>query len=93
MNVKNIGQYLAVQELTQRPDLKTRRWFVYNRRRQILGLVRWECPWRRYAFVPTPQAVFSPDCLDDISAFARRQTTEHRKAVKNARTLALQQCG
>ncbi len=91
--MKTISKYLAVQEVTRRPDLKTRCWFVYNARRNFLGKVSWERPWRQYAFVPNPQTVFSPGCLDDISAFARRQTTEHRKAVKNARNLALQQCG
>jgi hypothetical protein len=91
--MQNITKNLAVQEVALRSDLKTRTWFVYNAKRQILGKVSWERPWRQYAFVPTPKTIFSPGYLDEISAFARRQTAEHRKAAQNDRNLALQQCG
>lgn len=40
-----------------------------NRSGGELGEVHWYSPWRRYAYFPTVQAVYSQGCLSDIAEF------------------------
>ncbi len=37
-----------------------------------LGEVKWHPAWRRYCYFPIQQAVYSGDCLDDISDFLKQ---------------------
>lgn len=45
---------------------------VNNSSKEELGLVKWYATWRRYCYFPTVQAVYSDDCLDDISHFIKQ---------------------
>lgn len=43
---------------------------ITNRKPEsMLGKVEYYYPWKQYIFEPSDLAVFSSDCLDDISSF------------------------
>jgi endonuclease IV len=66
----------------------TREWHVLARTtRTILGEVRWYTAWRRYVFYPaiTHQCLFNAGCLEEVSAFLDRQTTEQQKDAAKRR--------
>jgi len=46
---------------------------------QILGYIKWDGPWRKYTFQPTPDTKFEETCMRDIADFIQEQTKQHKK--------------
>lgn len=70
--------YLNFVDCGTSPSGKTRMWQVQNiSQGVVLGWVKWYAPWRKYV-VDIASGLFDPDCLDEISKFARSKTQEHR---------------
>lgn len=47
-------------------------WRCLNRRSGgELGVVKWFSYWRQYCYFPTVEAIYSTECLDDISEFIK----------------------
>ena len=42
-----------------------------NRTNNELGFVEWHEPWKQYCYFPNTEAVYSAECLNDISAFLK----------------------
>lgn len=56
-----------------------------NKTDDILGLIKWHGPWRRYCYFPSCAAVYSDGCLDDIRDFIDKQM-KAREEKKNGQT-------
>ena len=47
---------------------KTDVWDVLSKSQEsILGKIKWYGPWRQYCFFPSPNTIFNPECMADIS--------------------------
>ncbi len=42
----------------------------------ILGQIKWFGRWRQYCFWPSPNTIFNPECMGDISGFIREKMRE-----------------
>ncbi len=57
-------------------------WRINNKRAgDLLGVIVWYPPWRRYTVQPAPDVEFDALCLRDIAAFLDQQTAA-RKATR-----------
>jgi hypothetical protein len=54
---------------------------INNNSSCILGVIKWNCGWRRYCFYPQGDTIFSVDCLEDIINFTN-DLMEKRKDAK-----------
>jgi hypothetical protein len=74
--------YLEFKEMPNKFG-KTRLFAVINTLAQIpLGVIKFHGAWRRYLFVPDPNTMFDPDCMDEISKFAREETNKWRDSLR-----------
>lgn len=64
--IEGIGRFMIAD---RRPH---GHWLVKNRRGVFLGTVELEPRWRQHVFVPVVGAVFSWDCLRDLSEFVHK---------------------
>jgi NADH:ubiquinone oxidoreductase subunit len=56
------------------PSGLTERWTVYNSVTEIpLGWISWRAGWRKYVFNTMADMSFDASCLDEISAFLKRE--------------------
>lgn len=47
---------------------KTDVWNVLSRSQgSVLGKIKWFSQWRQYCFWPSPNTIFNPECMADIS--------------------------
>jgi len=61
---------------------KTKIWQVLSRKTAyVLGHIRWYGPWRRYCFFPSPETVFSIDCMEVISANIKYLMDERKQRI------------
>ena len=60
-----VGQHLRVEAVTDSD------WIVYDRHGASVATVEWYPHWRRHILSPDPGAVFSSDCLRDLSEWLR----------------------
>jgi hypothetical protein len=59
---------------------KTQIWHVYSKNHgSFLGYIKWFGRWRQYAFFPSPETVWNPECLRDICDFIRNLMDDRRK--------------
>ena len=73
--------YLDFREMPT-PLKKTKVFAVLNTLAKIpLGTIRFHGAWRKYLFVPDAGTMFDPDCLDEISKFAREQTAKWKASL------------
>ena len=81
---EDLGRYMVVELQPRPPGRKTDRWHILNSSGGgFLAVIEWYSPWRRYALGSVAfSAVFSDDCIDDISRFLKRVNAEHRKGRK-----------
>lgn len=74
-----MSKYLEFHKLIAKPGTKTEIWGVFSKNHgNVLGLIKWFGRWRQYAFFPYPETTFNPECMDDISAFVKEATDNHR---------------
>jgi hypothetical protein len=77
--------YLNIVDNGTTPSGLTRRWIVYQRGGVgydnlpiILGEIGWWSPWRQYTFTPSGNTIWNESCMDEIAAFLRLMTKEHK---------------
>jgi hypothetical protein len=47
---------------------KTDVWDILSKSQEsILGKIKWFGRWRQYCFYPSPNTIFNPECMADIS--------------------------
>jgi hypothetical protein len=68
---RRIGKWLRVSQVpvTAGERRKTARWTVFSDKGDVLGVVCWYSPWRRYCFRPRAETIFEEVCLRDLSTF------------------------
>lgn len=71
--------WLIFRDSGQSKSGKTKIWDVCSRTNQILGLIFWYAPWRKYVFGPENGTVFDEKCLIDIAGFCQEKTREHKR--------------
>ena len=61
-------EYITFNEIDKKP--KTKVYQCLNKKHgDVLGIVKWNAPWRQYCFYPHEGIVFSKGCLLDICDF------------------------
>lgn len=72
--------YIDFVDAGSSPSGKTKRWNVVAKIAPtvVLGTVRWYAPWRRYVF-QTTESVFDGECLQEITDFVNKVTSEHKE--------------
>lgn len=82
-----MGEFIAFRLIERKP--RTNIWKVIMKDgKEQLGIVKWYSYWRRYRFYPDTGTGYDAICMDDISAFLKRQMRIHRArnfAEKEAR--------
>lgn len=75
------GTYIKFLLMEPKQDRKTKQWQVANKEMDdVLGLVSWYAPWRKYTFSPANYGmVFEQVCLREIADFIEAQTKAHRE--------------
>ena len=59
---------------------KTDVWNVLSKSQEsILGQIKWFGRWRQYCFYPSPNTIFNPECMNDISNFIKELMAGRRK--------------
>lgn len=62
-----MNEYLEFSLIEQKPKTKVIGvWSKKNSNR--LGIIKWACGWRQYAFFPEKDTLFSAGCLADIQS-------------------------
>ncbi len=85
MATKRIGgdmnKYITFKRPTKSDSGKTKIWKVASSEDGwILGVVKWDGRWRKYAFLIYSESIFEEGCLREIADFCQRQTkTQHKK--------------
>ncbi len=64
-----VGTYMRAQEQPLVPGRKTRKWHIYSRGPNRLGVIEWWGAWRQYVFVPDENTIFSAGCMRDLIEF------------------------
>lgn len=78
-------EYLRLNE-TQPSDRKTKVVYVYSvSGGNLLGKIMWYARWRQYAFYPTEQTIWNPDCLDVVNQRIRTLNIAHAREVRQRR--------
>ncbi len=81
--VECLGKYMDARLTARR---KTDQWTIRPLRGGTdLGVVKWFGRWRQYAFYPASGTIFNPDCMDEISQFARGLSIKHRVMASKVR--------
>lgn len=71
--MEELGQYMTADRIRSSASGKTHVWNINDRHGGLLGTVSWFGRWRQYTFSPSSgAAVFSYDCLMEISDFLTR---------------------
>jgi hypothetical protein len=81
---ERIGKFLTVE----RQDVAGRTttiWAVRGDEGDFLGDVRWWGAWRQYVFQPQPHTIFHGGCLEDITAFLKKQNVAARAECRARR--------
>lgn len=64
----------------------TKVWEVVSRSSgDVLGIVKWYGPWRRYSFLPSDKTLFDEICLTDIIEKLKGETERFWKQKKLGR--------
>lgn len=68
-NVTKLGKYMSASPVS---DAKLTPYSVKDSRGMTIGTFDWYMPWAQYVFSARANAVFSYDCLIELSNFARK---------------------
>lgn len=64
---------------TEPEDRKTKVVYVYSvRGGDLLGQIKWFGRWRQYAFFPTAETIWNPECLDVVNERIRALMAERK---------------
>ena len=84
MSTHTLGKWTTATSVGYSASGKTDLWEIRSvASNEILGVIRWWGGWRQYVFHPADHTIWNPDCLDEVSTFARART----KAAAEARAL------
>ncbi len=76
----SLSDFVHFEVIEEKP--KTKVWIVEASSSDTkLGIVKWHCAWRRYAFFPEEETLYEQACLRDIATFLELET-EGRKAER-----------
>jgi hypothetical protein len=65
---------------------KTKIWNIRTKdSHDLIGVVRWHCPWRKYCLFGITEVVYEQDCLRDIAEFIEQKTKEHHQKIKESK--------
>lgn len=74
-----MSKWLEFKELPNE-GRKTKVFGIRNKRTDFqLGHILWHTGFRKYAFYPTSNTVFDPQCLEDIIDFIKKLMNDRRK--------------
>lgn len=77
-------RHMRIEQMPQQGGRITQMWRVVTNDGigNLLGVIRWHAPWRKYAFFPEDGTLFEQDCLQDLSQTLIDKTAEHRSRLK-----------
>lgn len=79
------GKWVYLEFIEQSKSGKTEVHMVHSKQGNLmLGMIKWEGPWRGYAFFPFDNTLYEQRCLRDIAGFIETLNREHAKARKEA---------
>ena len=73
------GTYIKFVPMKPKP--KTKVWSVASNEGDMIGVVSWYGPWRKYCYSPHACTVYEQVCLREIAAFCEAQTKFHREKI------------
>ena len=81
--------HLTFHELAVPVGRKTRVWEVRGYQDAFLGTVAWSGAWRQYVFEPQrgDATQWSHECLEELRAFLKEGTDQHRLNLRIQRTM------
>lgn len=85
MNIPQLpsGKWITIRELYPPKPQKTKVFAIHPKEgTQPIGLIKWYSAWRGYAFFPSPNTVFEPDCMGTISGWLKTLNQHHRQQLK-----------
>jgi hypothetical protein len=79
-------KWITIQEVDSSPSGKTKIYEVITNDTivPILGVIKWQPTWRKYAFFPYGDSFYEEDCLKNIVEFLEELKLE-RKEMKNVK--------
>ena len=82
-----MNKYITFKRPTKSESGKTKIWKVAAQDGWILGVVKWDGRWRKYAFLIYDESILEGGCLREIADFCERQT---KAQIKKRRRTAVQ---
>jgi hypothetical protein len=72
-----LGKYMTAEPIS---NGSREPWAIKDTRGRYIAYLEWHAPWRQYVMNAESDAVFSQDCLAEISAFCRKLTSHRFEA-------------
>lgn len=86
------GKWIRFDKQPTPTNQKTEVWHVVSSADgvwpDVIGVVKWYPPWRRYAFFPEANTLYEHQCLRDLAEFCNNATVSRREARKAERAEA-----
>ena len=79
-----MNKYITFKRPTKSDSGKTKIWKVAAMDGWILGVVKWDGRWRKYAFLMYGESIFEEGCLREIADFCEKQTNAQHKRRRAA---------
>lgn len=67
-----VEKYISFREISPLP--KTKRWEVWLKELEVIGIIKWRGNWRKYAVELYGAAYYDWDCLRFMADFCERET-------------------
>jgi hypothetical protein len=72
-----VAEWITFEDLAPKAGQKTALCIVRSKQtNETLGIIKWFNAWRRYAFDPVPNTIYSKECLIDISVQINKMAKE-----------------
>lgn len=79
MQVSKVYKYLTVVVSPRPEGRRTNVYYVINKKRSCIGVVKWHGPWKRFCFYPSPESCYDPVCLESVADFCRLAMSDYRE--------------
>jgi hypothetical protein len=73
-----LGKYMTAYPI---PNGARKTWIIKDSIGQYIAYLEWYAPWMRYVMNSESAVVFSHDCLDAISEFCRKLTSDAKDSI------------
>lgn len=67
----------------------TNLYHVTNQRGELVAVIRYNVPWRKYCMFPQPHMMLDSACIQEILGFLRQVNDEHKKQCAERRAKKL----